>query len=64
MAGLHAARSRGRKGGRKPKDTSKIEAAIQLYNKRELTVEQICKAKQLFGRKCKSLVQNSPIFTQ
>ena len=44
MAGLTAARSRGKNGGRKPKDASKIEAAIQLYNKRELTVEQICKA--------------------
>ncbi|MFN7095373.1 MAG: recombinase family protein [Burkholderiales bacterium] len=44
MAGLNAARARGKKGGRKPKETSKIEAAIQLYNKRELTVEQICKA--------------------
>ena len=44
MAGLSAARARGKKGGRKPKDKSKINAAIQLYNKRELTVEQICKA--------------------
>jgi DNA invertase Pin-like site-specific DNA recombinase len=44
MAGLSAARSRGRKGGRKPKEQSKIDAAVQLYNKRELSVEQICKA--------------------
>jgi DNA invertase Pin-like site-specific DNA recombinase len=44
MAGLSAARARGRKGGRQPKDKSKVAAAIQLYNKRELSVEQICKA--------------------
>lgn len=44
LAGLNAARARGRKGGRKPKDSSKVEAAKQLYRKRELTVDQICKA--------------------
>jgi DNA invertase Pin-like site-specific DNA recombinase len=44
MAGLNAARARGRRGGRNPKDQSKVTAAIQLYNKRELSVEQICKA--------------------
>jgi DNA invertase Pin-like site-specific DNA recombinase len=44
MAGLSAARARGRLGGRKPKDKSKLDAAIQLYHKRELTVDQICKA--------------------
>lgn len=44
MAGLSAARARGRSGGRPPKDKAKVEAALQLYNKRELTVKQICKA--------------------
>ena len=44
LAGLTAARARGHTGGRKAKDQSKIAAAIQLYHKRELTVEQICKA--------------------
>ena len=43
MAGLSAARARGRKGGRKTKDISKVNAAIQLYHKKELTVDQICK---------------------
>ena len=43
MAGLSAARLRGRIGGRPKINPSKIDAAIQLYNKKELTVEQICK---------------------
>lgn len=43
LAGLSAARARGRLGGRpKIKDT-KINAAVQLYNKKELTVNEICK---------------------
>lgn len=44
LAGLASARARGRKGGRPELDKSKLNAAIQLYNKRELTVEQICRA--------------------
>lgn len=43
LAGLSAARSRGKLGGRPKVDNSKIEAALQLYNKRELSIEQICK---------------------
>jgi DNA invertase Pin-like site-specific DNA recombinase len=43
-AGLAAARARGRLGGRKCKDQSKIRAAVLLYNKRELTVDEICKS--------------------
>lgn len=44
IAGLSAARARGRLGGRPTVNPPKIEAALQLYNKRELTVNQICKA--------------------
>ena len=44
LAGLSAARARGRLGGRKPKDEASIAAAIQLYDKRELNLDQICKA--------------------
>lgn len=44
MAGLSAARARGRKGGRPVANQSKIDAALQLYQKRELTIDQICKA--------------------
>ena len=44
MAGLAAARSRGRVGGRPPVMTSdKIKVARQLYKARELTVEEIAK---------------------
>ena len=44
LAGLSSARTRGRLGGRPNAKQPKIDAAIQLYNKRELTVDQICKA--------------------
>ena len=44
LAGLSSARARGRLGGRPNAKQSNIDAAIQLYNKRELTVDQICKA--------------------
>lgn len=44
LAGLSAARARGRLGGRPTADQTKIKSAIQLYNKKDLTVEQICKA--------------------
>jgi DNA invertase Pin-like site-specific DNA recombinase len=44
MAGLAAARSRGRVGGRPPVMTpDKIKVARQLYRARELTVEEIAK---------------------
>jgi len=43
MAGLSAARARGRLGGRPTAKKAKIEAAIQLYDKKELTIDQICK---------------------
>jgi DNA invertase Pin-like site-specific DNA recombinase len=42
VAGLAAARARGRVGGRPPKMTpDKVRVARQLYDARELTVEQI-----------------------
>lgn len=44
LAGLSSARARGRLGGRPNAKQANIDAAIQLYNKRELTVDQICKA--------------------
>ena len=43
LAGLSSARARGRTGGRPATDTDKIKSAIQLYDKKEFTVEQICK---------------------
>lgn len=43
MAGLSAARARGKVGGRPNISNTKINAAIQLYNKKELTIEEICK---------------------
>ena len=43
LAGLSSARSRGRVGGRPIANQSKVDAAIQLYRKKELTVNQICK---------------------
>jgi DNA invertase Pin-like site-specific DNA recombinase len=44
MAGLAAARSRGRVGGRPPVMTpEKVKVARQLYKDRELTVEEIAK---------------------
>ena len=43
LAGLSSARSRGRVGGRPIANQSKVDAAIQLYRKKELTVDQICK---------------------
>ncbi|WP_224995495.1 recombinase family protein [Cesiribacter sp. SM1] len=42
-AGLHAARARGRVGGRPSKlNSSKRELAVKLYNSREHSVDQIC----------------------
>lgn len=43
LAGLSAARSRGRLGGRPGIEKTKINAAIQLYHKKELTINEICK---------------------
>jgi DNA invertase Pin-like site-specific DNA recombinase len=43
LAGLAAARARGRKGGRPKVNSLKIESALQLYHKKELTIDQICK---------------------
>lgn len=43
MAGLAAARARGRKGGRpKSLDSKQQEAAIELYNQRNHSVQEIC----------------------
>ena len=43
MAGLRAARARGRLGGRKPKMTKeKISQASKLMKNKELTVREIC----------------------
>lgn len=44
MAGLTAARARGRKGGRpKSLDSKKQEDAIKLYNQRNHSVQEICR---------------------
>jgi DNA invertase Pin-like site-specific DNA recombinase len=43
MAGLSAARARGRVGGRPPKlDTKKQKRIRELYDKKEMTVKEIC----------------------
>lgn len=42
VAGLAAARARGRLGGRPGIAKTKINAAIQLYNKKKLTINEIC----------------------
>jgi DNA invertase Pin-like site-specific DNA recombinase len=39
--GLEAARARGRKGGRKKKDSKKIEMAIELYHSKKYTLKEI-----------------------
>lgn len=41
VAGLEAARARGRKGGRPKTDKKKLEKAIKLYESGEFTVSQI-----------------------
>lgn len=43
VAGLNSARARGRVGGRPTVNKAKLDAALQLYHKKELTIEQICK---------------------
>lgn len=42
--GLKAARERGRVGGRKRKSAETINQAIKMYNGRQFTVSEICKA--------------------
>ena len=43
MAGLSAARARGRVGGRPPKlDAKKQKRIRELYDKKEMTVNEIC----------------------
>ena len=43
QAGLAAARARGRKGGRsKALSPAKRQRAVELYNKREVSVQEIC----------------------
>ena len=41
--GLKAARARGRKGGRKPKDEKDIKIALSMYDSREFSISEICK---------------------
>lgn len=43
LAGLEAARARGKQGGRPKVSDDKINAALQLYHKKELNINQICK---------------------
>lgn len=43
-AGLEAARVRGRKGGRKSTDPTKVAAAVSLYKQKTLTLAEIEKA--------------------
>ena len=41
MEGLQAARARGRNGGRPPKDQSKIELALSMYDSKVCSISQI-----------------------
>ncbi|WP_058486837.1 recombinase family protein [Defluviitalea phaphyphila] len=41
LAGLAAARKRGRRGGRKPKDKKSIERALKMYFSNEFTIKDI-----------------------
>lgn len=41
--GLIAARARGRKGGRPPKDKKALEKAVALYNTKTFSIAEICK---------------------
>ena len=43
QAGLSAARSRGRKGGRPKVDISKIQTAKTLHQDKNMPIEDICK---------------------
>ena len=44
MEGLQAARARGRNGGRPPKEKSKIELAISMYDSKVCSISQIMEA--------------------
>ena len=48
-AGLSAARTRGRKGGRKPitGDDPRVKTACRMHQDHELSVEQICKTQDI-----------------
>ena len=41
MAGLEAARARGRRGGRPPADYKKLKQAVTLYDSRQHTIKEI-----------------------
>lgn len=43
QAGLLAARARGRKGGRPPVDSTKIQAAKRMHQDKTLSIDEICK---------------------
>lgn len=43
-AGLEAARARGRKGGRPPKNQESLDAALVLYSSKKMTLAEIKKA--------------------
>jgi len=43
-AGLEAAKKRGRKGGRKPKDRKKVEQALKMYFTNEFSIKEITDA--------------------
>ena len=43
QAGLLAARARGRKGGRPPVDSTKIQAARRMHQDKTLSIDEICK---------------------
>lgn len=47
MAGLQAARERGRKGGRPAKDRLVVETALRMYATGDFTVEEIMRASQI-----------------
>nr|WP_255357583.1 helix-turn-helix domain-containing protein [Fictibacillus sp. FJAT-27399] len=40
-SGLEAARARGRKGGRPPKEVKRVELAISLYDSKRYSINQI-----------------------
>jgi DNA invertase Pin-like site-specific DNA recombinase len=51
LAGLAAARARGRKGGRKRAlRGTRLEAAFRMYDSREYTVRQICESMDIKER--------------
>lgn len=41
--GLEAARARGRKGGRRPKNEKDVKAALSMYDSKEFSVAEVCK---------------------